>query len=168
MQDDDDEAPISPLLSLSAVWQNWGNWQESMKAFSELIFYIVCIKCKKDCMTRWIWSDCSSNPVDQPLDHDLKLFIPLGHSKWLINQRPHPSYIFAGSETRMAGKIFIFSGLTGHVLQWVTVPDGRESYYSPVMYQWKDGTNIVLFGTGERLTQGLCGIYHSWTYMKAR
>lgn len=28
------------------------------------------------------------------------------------------------------------------------VPDERESYYSPVIYKIRDGTEIVLFGTG--------------------
>ena len=34
------------------------------------------------------------------------------------------------------------------MLQWVDVPDGRESYYSPVLYTRRDGTDVVLFGTG--------------------
>ncbi|KAK2157696.1 hypothetical protein LSH36_186g01066, partial [Paralvinella palmiformis] len=33
-------------------------------------------------------------------------------------------------------------------VSWVDVPDGRESYYSPVLYTRRDGTDVVLFGTG--------------------
>ena len=42
----------------------------------------------------------------------------------------------------------IFSGKTGEVLRWVKVPDERETYFSPVIYYQKDGTDIVVFGTG--------------------
>ncbi|XP_053408776.1 uncharacterized protein LOC123561870 [Mercenaria mercenaria] len=40
------------------------------------------------------------------------------------------------------------SGKTGKVISWKGVPDGRESYYSPQVYTWLDGTQLVLFGTG--------------------
>ena len=56
--------------------------------------------------------------------------------------------LFAGSETRLAGKITFFSGRTGEVLSWSWVPDQKESYYSPVIYNMNDGTPVVLFGTG--------------------
>ncbi len=57
-------------------------------------------------------------------------------------------FYISGSETRLSGKIMFFSGRTGKVLRWSGVPDVRESYYSPVIYKWKDGTQVVLFGTG--------------------
>ncbi|XP_041373917.1 uncharacterized protein LOC121386932 [Gigantopelta aegis] len=53
-----------------------------------------------------------------------------------------------GSAYRLAGRIVMFSGKTGAVLQWVGVPDKRESYYSPQVYTQLDGTAVVLFGTG--------------------
>ncbi|XP_052803386.1 uncharacterized protein LOC128233645 [Mya arenaria] len=53
-----------------------------------------------------------------------------------------------GSEYRLSGRILLMSGRTGHVLQWLGVPDGRESYYSPQVYTWPDGSRLVLFGTG--------------------
>lgn len=62
--------------------------------------------------------------------------------------------IFPGSATRMSGKILLFSGKDGKVLREMTVPDGRESYYSPVVYQRKDGTEVVLFGTGGETHSG--------------
>lgn len=48
----------------------------------------------------------------------------------------------------------IFSGKDGKVLRQAVVPDGRESYYSPVLYQRKDGTEVVLFGTGGETHSG--------------
>jgi hypothetical protein len=45
-------------------------------------------------------------------------------------------------------RIIFFSGKTGKVLRWVGVPDDKESYYSPQVYQLLDGLEIVLFGTG--------------------
>ncbi|CAC5391774.1 unnamed protein product [Mytilus coruscus] len=53
-----------------------------------------------------------------------------------------------GSKFRLSGRIVFFSGKTGKVLQWVGVPDDKESYYSPQVYQLIDGLEIVLFGTG--------------------
>jgi hypothetical protein len=53
-----------------------------------------------------------------------------------------------GSKFRLSGRIIFFSGKTGKVLRWVGVPDDKESYYSPQVYQLLDGLEIVLFGTG--------------------
>lgn len=54
----------------------------------------------------------------------------------------------------MAGRILVLSGRTGRVLQWVATPDGRESYYSPVMMIRRDGTQMILFGTGGETNGG--------------
>ena len=35
-----------------------------------------------------------------------------------------------------------------------TVPDGKESYYSPVVYKRRDGVDLVLFGTGGETHSG--------------
>ena len=43
-------------------------------------------------------------------------------------------FILAGSETRLPGKVMIFSGQDGATIQDLMVPDGRESYFSPVLY----------------------------------
>lgn len=53
-----------------------------------------------------------------------------------------------GSKFRLSGRMIFFSGKTGKVLRWVGVPDDKESYYSPQVYQLLDGLEIVLFGTG--------------------
>lgn len=54
----------------------------------------------------------------------------------------------AGSATRLSGKLLVVSGRDGRVVQQATVPDGQESYYSPVIYRRKDESRVVLFGTG--------------------
>jgi len=48
----------------------------------------------------------------------------------------------------------VLSGHTGQVLQWVVTPDGHESYYSPVMTTRRDGTPMILFGTGGETNGG--------------
>ncbi|XP_053372852.1 uncharacterized protein LOC128546395 [Mercenaria mercenaria] len=53
-----------------------------------------------------------------------------------------------GSKYRLSGRVLLMSGKTGKVISWKGVPDGRESYYSPQVYMWLDGTQLVLFGTG--------------------
>lgn len=42
----------------------------------------------------------------------------------------------------------IFSGKNGRILRWVETPDRRESYFSPLLYTLKNGTELVIFGTG--------------------
>eukprot|EP00794_Sanderia_malayensis_P013936 gene13936-15388_t len=54
----------------------------------------------------------------------------------------------AFSEKRLVGRIIIFSGKTGKILRWVETPDKKESYFSPVLYTLKNGTELVVFGTG--------------------
>ncbi|XP_064617640.1 uncharacterized protein LOC135481843 [Liolophura sinensis] len=53
-----------------------------------------------------------------------------------------------GSKHRLSGRLLILSGRTGKVLKWVGVPDKREVYYSPQIYQRRDASRVVLFGTG--------------------
>ena len=54
----------------------------------------------------------------------------------------------AYSEKRLVGRIIIFSGKSGKILRWVETPDGKESYFSPLLYTLKNGTEMVIFGTG--------------------
>ena len=54
----------------------------------------------------------------------------------------------SGSAYRLSGRILLMSGSDGHVIKWMGVPDDKESYYSPQLYTWPDGTKLVLFGTG--------------------
>lgn len=70
------------------------------------------------------------------------------------------------SEKRLGGKLFLFSGKSGHVLKWQYVPDKKETYFSPVVYSTSNGTDIVLFGTGGETHPGslwaidLMHLYH--------
>ena len=57
-------------------------------------------------------------------------------------------YRDAYSETRLIGRILIFSGRSGRILRWVETPDKKESYFSPLIYTLKNGTDMVIFGTG--------------------
>ena len=69
----------------------------------------------------------------------------------------------------MTGRLILFSGKTGHVLQFGNVPDDRETYCSPVVYSTSNGTDIVLFGTGGETHPGalwaigLMDLYHGLT-----
>ncbi|XP_037502490.2 uncharacterized protein LOC119376887 [Rhipicephalus sanguineus] len=49
---------------------------------------------------------------------------------------------------RLAGRLLVVSGRSGKLLSWAMVPDGRETYYSPQLMLYPDGTELVLFGTG--------------------
>ncbi|XP_035703612.1 uncharacterized protein LOC110843502 isoform X2 [Folsomia candida] len=62
-----------------------------------------------------------------------------------------------GSTNRLSGRIMIVSGKTGEVLQAVGTPDQKESYYSPQILTYPDGTDYVLFGTGGETHGG--GLY---------
>ena len=57
-------------------------------------------------------------------------------------------YREAYSKKRLVGRIMILSGKSGRVLRWVETPDHKESYFSPLVYTLKNGTDIVIFGTG--------------------
>ncbi|XP_072049659.1 LOW QUALITY PROTEIN: uncharacterized protein [Amphiura filiformis] len=59
-----------------------------------------------------------------------------------------------GSPVRHVGKLVLFSGRDGHVISFVEVPDGVESYYSPQVYYKKDNKPWVIFGTGGETHSG--------------
>jgi len=50
--------------------------------------------------------------------------------------------------------VILVSGRDGSVLRSLTVPDSAESYYSPVVYRQRPGTDVVLFGTGGETHRG--------------
>lgn len=58
------------------------------------------------------------------------------------------------SPARISGKLLFFSGKTGMVLKSVTTPDAAETYCSPVIYLTKNGTEMVVFGTGGETHSG--------------
>ena len=53
-----------------------------------------------------------------------------------------------GASVRLGGKLLLISGRDGSIIRQALVPDHRESYFSPVLYDRQDGTEVVLFGTG--------------------
>jgi len=54
----------------------------------------------------------------------------------------------SGSVYRLPGELLVISGRDGRVIRQMTVPDAKESYYSPVIYTKKGGLAVVVFGTG--------------------
>ena len=52
------------------------------------------------------------------------------------------------SKERLAGRILIISGKSGEVITWMETPDKKETYFSPVVYTLRNGTDVVVFGTG--------------------
>ena len=62
--------------------------------------------------------------------------------------------LLTGSETRLVGRMLIVSGRTGKILTWANVPDQRETYFSPVIYERNEGLTTVLFGTGGETHSG--------------
>ena len=61
---------------------------------------------------------------------------------------------YGGNDTRMpreprdSGYVMVISGADGKVLATHAVPDGAETYASPVVYRRRDGQAWVIFGTG--------------------
>jgi hypothetical protein len=51
-------------------------------------------------------------------------------------------------QEHMFGRLILFSGQTGRLLQWMPTPDGRESYYPPQVATGPDGRQIIIMGTG--------------------
>jgi len=60
----------------------------------------------------------------------------------------------AGSGRRLSASLVLVGGKDGTLLRRLKVPDSAESYYSPVIYRQRDGTQVVLFGTGGETHRG--------------
>jgi outer membrane protein assembly factor BamB len=67
---------------------------------------------------------------------------------------------YGGNDTRMptdardAGQVMVISGADGKVLTAQPVPDGAETYASPVAYRRRDGATWVVLGTGGETKPG--------------
>lgn len=48
----------------------------------------------------------------------------------------------------MPGELLVISGRDGAQIRQLTVPDAKESYFSPVIYSKKNKSVVVVFGTG--------------------
>ena len=63
------------------------------------------------------------------------------------------STIFDTTTPRPAGRLLVISGRTGAVIRWAEVPDGAETYQSPILGDFGNGPSIV-FGTGGETLPG--------------
>ena len=52
------------------------------------------------------------------------------------------------SASQLPGKFLFFSGKTGMVLKSVPLPGNARTYFTPVIYLAKNGTELVVFATG--------------------
>ncbi|MDA7502159.1 PQQ-binding-like beta-propeller repeat protein [Chitinophagales bacterium] len=63
--------------------------------------------------------------------------------------------ILLPNEPRPPGKIMVLSSASGEILANAEVPDGQETYMSPLFIDfWNDGNGDVLFGTGGETKAG--------------
>ena len=78
----------------------------------------------------------------------------------IINMHGGDSSYKDEEENRSPAFLVVVSGRTGQkLMEWVQVPDGRESYNSPILFNHPDGSPVVLFGTGgETITGSLWAI----------
>ncbi len=59
------------------------------------------------------------------------------------------------SINRYPGVLMVMSSKSGEILALDTMPDGKESYMTPVMYDFnKDGIQEIIFGTGGETVSG--------------
>ena len=74
----------------------------------------------------------------------------------LINMHGGDSTYGSHDIERSPAKLVVVSGRTGQRLlpETVLVPDGRESYMSPELYSFANGTEVVLFGSGGETVPG--------------
>ena len=54
----------------------------------------------------------------------------------------------------MPGKLIFVSGNSGKILKAFPTPDHAETYFSPVVYLSRNGTQLVVFGTGGETDSG--------------
>ncbi|XP_028967801.1 uncharacterized protein LOC108864482 [Galendromus occidentalis] len=59
-----------------------------------------------------------------------------------------------GEQTRFSARLVIVSSRSGEIIQWNKVPDEIESYNSPLVLNYKNGSKYILFGTGGETTPG--------------
>ena len=78
----------------------------------------------------------------------------------LINIHGGDSTYQDSEKNRSPGFLVVVSGRTGmKLMERVQVPDGHESYSSPILFTHPDGSPVVLFGTGgETLTGSLWAV----------
>jgi hypothetical protein len=60
---------------------------------------------------------------------------------------------FPSDTTRPAGRLMILSATDGSIIAMDTMPDGRETYCTPLVVEWND-TLRILFGSGGETVRG--------------
>ncbi len=110
-----------------------------------------------------VWEFFPENDTTDPGDSDIyQFYTPQVIRDVDYDQIPDLLVINGGDklaasfeEDRPAGKLMIISSATGTMLASATVPDERESYMSPLVYQpYRNGETFVVFGTGGETVGG--------------
>ena len=57
---------------------------------------------------------------------------------------------------RTPGRLMMLSSKTGKLIgtRYLEIPNGRETYMSPIVYRTKDGSHYILFGSGGETVSG--------------
>ncbi len=104
-----------------------------------------------------IWEFYPDNDQSDPADVNLfQFYTPQVIRDVNFDGRPDLLVVNGGDklaasfdEDRPIGKLMIISSLDGTMLASADVPDGQESYMSPLVYQpYRNGEFFVIFGTG--------------------
>lgn len=73
----------------------------------------------------------------------------------VINTHGGDTIYAPGNRNRSTGFLVVVSGRTGgKLMNRIPVPDGKETYSSPVLYRRPDGVEMVVFGTGGETIEG--------------
>lgn len=69
---------------------------------------------------------------------------------------------------RDSGRLIIVNGATGKSLgRYFEMPEGKETYMSPIMHERKDGSLYILFGHGGETVPGLSDLFDwSWKLLQ--
>jgi len=60
-----------------------------------------------------------------------------------------------GDENRPAGYLMVLSGRTGEKLAQIRMPDGKETYMSPIVYDFGQGDEVIFGSGGEDISGSL-------------
>lgn len=95
--------------------------------------------------TNYSWNIMTAQIV-KDFDHDTVQDIVVSHG----GDTRYKPY----EQPRGTGRLLLISGKTGEVISLMPMPDGLETYMSPIIHQGQDGKKYVLFGTGGETISG--------------
>lgn len=72
----------------------------------------------------------------------------------LISNGGDPEIMPYQKQGRKPGLLLILDTKTGDIIAADTMPDGNETYMSPIYVEQKDGSNVIVFGTGGETISG--------------